>query len=904
MAEIKRPSPGQWLALPVEEVLRALGSRPAGLTTKEAQSRLEEYGPNELRREAGVSPLALFLRQFQSFLVLLLLGATALSLILGEVLDAVIIFAIVFLSAVLGFLQEYRASQALEALQRMAAPTATVLREGDQQTIPAHELVPGDIVVLATGDRVPADGRLLQEVNLRVDESALTGESAPVDKQTDPVPADSPLADRTNSVFAGTTIVNGRGVAIVVATGMASEFGQIAHLVQSGGDQHTPLERRMAEIGRRLGTAAIAVVAVVAVLGTVRGGRLLDMFLWGVSLAVAAVPEALPAVVTGALTIGVQRMARRNAIIRRLPAVETLGSVTTICSDKTGTLTRNQMTVRRLWLGGRWVEVTGLGYEPRGEFGVDGSALEPGPALQQLAKASVLCNDAELKRAEDGQSDAIIGDPTEGALLVMAAKAGLEPHTVRAHYPRLAEIPFDSVRKRMSTIHRTPEGDLLLCAKGAPEVLLSRCSQYLSPDGQTRALGPEMRQQVLTAAGAMAEEALRVLAVAHRPLPEIAPEPDEEAVEHDLVLVGLVGELDPPREEVKGAIRSGEEAGVRSVMITGDHPATATAVARELSLLKPDSLVLSGSELDRLSDDELTALADRAAVYARVSPEHKLRVVNALQRRGQFVAMTGDGINDAPAVKTADIGIAMGITGTDVTKEAADMVLADDDYVTIVAAVREGRVIYDNIRKVLRYLLSTNSGEILTMFVAVVIGLPIPLLAIQILWVNLVTDGLPALALGVEPAEREVMRRPPRDPRESLFARGLWQSIVWVGLLMAAGSLSVMVWGMANESLETARTLTFLTLSAFQLFNVLAIRSERESTFSLGLLSNPYLFAAVALAFALQFAVIYLPFLQEAFDTTPLNGLQIAVCLLVASTAFWGTEVEKWLRRRRAVHEG
>ena len=896
MSDETRLAPSDWHALSTQEALRALRSCPTGLDAVQVNRRLEAVGPNELRREEKVSPLALFLGQFKSFLILLLLAATAISMLIGEVLDAAVIFLIVVLSALLGFIQEYRASRALEALRRLSAPTAEVIREGREVRVPTREIVPGDIVVLATGDRVPADGRLLEAHNLRVDESPLTGESEPVDKHTEPLPADLPLGDRVNMAYTGTTVIAGRGTAVVVATGMKTEFGQIAHLVQVADEKGTPLERRMEEIGRRLGTAALFVVAVVVALGILRGGDLFEMFFWGASLAVAAVPEALPAVVTAALTIGVQRMARRNAIVRKLPAVETLGSTTVICSDKTGTLTRNQMTVRQVWLGGRSIEVTGVGYEPEGEFYLDGHLVgRQDDDLSRLAQIAVLCNDSNLVQANGRHR--MVGDPTEGALVVAAAKAGLEPKQVRERYPRIAEVPFDSVRKRMVTLHSTPEGAGLVCAKGAPEVILPLCTHYLR-EGRSLPLTEETRREVLAEAERMAANALRVLALSYREAPTSNLEPAAETLERDLTLAGLVGEMDPPRPEAAEAMRHAEAAGIRSVMTTGDHKATAIAVARALGMMKEGTLALTGGELDRLPQEEFEDLVRRVAVYARVSPQHKMRIVAALKDHGEVIAMTGDGVNDAPALKAADIGVAMGITGTDVTKEAADMVIADDNYATIVRAVEEGRVIYDNIRKFLRYLLATNSGEILTMFAAVLVGLPLPLVAIQILWINLVTDGLPALALGVEPAEADVMRRPPREPNESVFARGVWQHIVWVGILMATGTLGVFYWGLTNFPLDTARTLTFLTLAAFQLFHVLAIRSERESLFRQGVFSNPFLLGAVAVAFLLQASVIYVPFLQPAFATQPLSPIQFAVCIAVASSVFVAVEYEKWLRRR------
>ncbi len=886
-----------WYEKSIEEIFRGLGTGHDGLSSGEALRRLDEIGPNELRREALVSPIVLFLHQFKEFLIIILIIAAAVSIVLGETVDASVILIIVVLSTFLGFIQEFRASRALDALKRMAAPTTDVVRDGQEQDIPARDVVPGDIILLAVGDRAPADARVVEAYNLRIDESAFTGESEPVEKQTDPLPHGVPLAERTNMVYSGTTIIYGRGVAVVVATGMQSEYGKIAHLIQVADEEHTPLEERMEEIGRRLGLGALAVVAVVVVAGLLRGEALFEMFLWGISLAVAAVPEALPAIVTGALTLGVQRMVRRNAIVRRLPAVETLGSVTVVCSDKTGTLTRNEMTVRRLWVGGQDIEVTGVGYAPEGKLLREGQPIGRDPDVASLARVAVLCNDAHLLRDKEGRHY-ILGDPTEGALLVMAAKAGFEPEPVRIDYPRVEEVPFSSVRKRMTTIHQTPTETGLVCMKGAPEVILQHCSCYIV-EGKPVPLSPDVRERILTINENMAHQALRVLGFAYRELPTPYVEATEEVVEKDLIFLGLSGMVDPPREEVKAAISKAQQAGVRTIMITGDHKLTAAAVARELGLLKDDIHALAGADLDRLNDEELSSVVDRVTVYARTSPEHKLRLVSALRNKGEVAAMTGDGINDAPALRRADIGLAMGITGTDVTKEAADMVLADDNYATIVAAVEEGRVIYDNIRKFIRYLLATNSGEILTVFIAVLIGLPIPLLAIQILWINLVTDGLPALALGVEPAEPGVMRRPPRPRHESVFARGLWQHIIWVGILMAVGTLGIMIWGLMNYSLDATRTMVFFTLASFQMFHVLAIRSERESVFTIGLLSNIYLAGAVALTFALQLAVTYLPPLQATFSTEPLDMLQLVVCLVVTSSVFWAVEFEKLLLRRR-----
>ncbi|MBI4322597.1 MAG: calcium-translocating P-type ATPase, SERCA-type [Chloroflexi bacterium] len=889
-----------WHARSVEQTLEELGSGRDGLSTVEALRRLDEFGPNELRKEGDKSPLLIFLHQFKEFLMVLLLIATGISVIVGEFLDAAVIMFIVVVSAFLGFVQEFRASRALDALKRMSAPVASVVRDGEEQKVPAREVVPGDIVLLATGDRAPADGRLIEEYNLKVDQSAFTGESEAVEKDVREIPAETPLADMTNVVFAGTTVIYGRGVAVTFATGMRTEFGKIAHLVQAAEDEHTPLESRMGEIGRKLGLGSLAIVVLVVGLGLLRGEHLLAMFLWGLSLAVAAVPEALPAVVTGALTIGVQRMARRHAIIRKLPAVETLGSTTIICSDKTGTLTKNEMTVRRIWMGEQVISVTGVGYEPIGEFRLnDQSAVKDG-GLALLSRIAVLCNDAHLLRDEKGRHH-VVGDPTEGALLVMAAKAGHEPEPARIDYPRTGEIPFSSARKRMTTVHRTPADSVLVCMKGAPEVVLQHCTHYWL-GGQALFLSDEVRRRILAENEDMASRALRVLGFAYRELPSPHLELTEENVERRLTFVALVGKVDPPREEARAALLRAEDAGIRSVMITGDHKLTAVAVARELGLLKEDDLTLTGTELDGLRDEEFIKQVGDIAVYARVSPEHKLRIVQTLQHTGHVAAMTGDGINDAPALRSAAIGVAMGITGTDVTKEAADMVLADDNFATIVAAVEEGRAIYDNVKKYLAYLLSSNVGEILIVLVAGLVGLPLPLLTTQILWVNLVTDGLPALALGIDPPDPDIMRRPPRPAGESVFTPGVTMLIGLVALLMAAGTLPVFVWKLqATGDVVEARTMAFTLLVMFEMFNAFNCRSEKHSIFAVGPFRNRWLLLAVVSSILLQMAVLYIPFLQDIFRVTALGPDDWLVLILVSSTALIGGEIGKRVLRSTLV---
>jgi Ca2+-transporting ATPase len=886
-----------WHAIDFKEVMKRLGSCEDGLSEEEAQKRLEEFGPNELRKEKGKSPWSIFFDQFKDFLILLLLAATLVSLLIGEVFDAVAIMAIVVMSACLGFLQEYRAERALEALKKMAAPLATVLRGGGERRIPARELVPGDLVLVHPGDRVPADAKLIEEFNLRVDEAPLTGESVPVNKEVAIFPSETALADRKNMLYAGTTVTYGRGKAAVVATGMETEFGRIAQMIQMVVEETTPLEKRMAEIGKWLGIGSLAVVAVVSFLGILRGHALLEMFLWGVSLAVAAVPEALPAVVTGALAIGVQRMARQNAIVRRLPAVETLGCTSFICSDKTGTLTKNEMTVRRIWLNGEAIEVTGVGYEPKGEFIRETDPLEGHEGLNLLLRTALLCNDAHLERKSEAWS--IIGDPTEGALVAAAAKAGLDKKELDGLYPRIAEVPFTSERKRMSTVHATSAGadgysPLLVCAKGAPEILLARCGQIWQ-DGHVVELGEADREEILKTNEEMAADALRVLGIAYGELLPDAHDFAEYAVEKDLVFLGLMAMIDPPRDEVRDALRLCGGAGVEVAMVTGDHKLTALAIARELGMLEREQPILTGMELDKLDDKDFEEMVEDVAAYARVSPEHKMRIVEALKKRGHIVAMTGDGVNDAPALKRADMGVAMGITGTEVTKEASDMVLADDNFATIVAAIEEGRAIYANVKKYLAYLLSCNVGEILIMFMASLMGLPLPLTAIQILWVNLVTDGLPAIALGVDPPEPDIMLQPPRDPKESVFTTPVKLLIAVISILMAAGTIPVFASVLPKGGLVKAQTMAFTMMTMFEMFNAFNCRSERRSILQVGPFANMWLILAVLSSILLQAAVLYIPFLQTIFGTTTLGLTDWLLITAISSSALIVVEMGKQL---------
>ncbi len=900
-----------WHTLETAEVLRRLDVVPeGGLSSEEAARRLESYGPNELIERGLKSPWRILWEQLTALMVVILIVAAGISALLGDFKDAIAIAAIVVLNAVLGFVQEYRAERAMAALKRMAVPTVKVRRDGRVVEISAGELVPGDLVLLEAGNLVPADGRLLESVNLRAQEAALTGESEPIDKVVDPIPGENlPLGDRRNMVYMGTMITYGRGSAVITETGMRTELGRIATMIQTVEREATPLQRRLQQLGRGLAVAALGIVALVFVLGLMRGEEPRLMFLTAISMAVAAVPEGLPAVVTIALALGTQRMLKRRALVRKLLAVETLGSVTVICSDKTGTLTENRMTVTVLDVAGRTLNLTEKLRDGRPVLG-EGRAFDDqvDANLQLLLAGSALCNDAVLEPREEGGGLRAVGDPTEGALVVAAAYFGLMKEDLERDLPRVGEIPFTSERKRMTTVHQTPgdraqelpwlpaTGPYLAFTKGAVDGLLD-ISSRVWVSGRVQPLDDSWRARIQKAHDRLAEDGMRVLGVAFRPVDELPQEGDEEQLERDLIFVGLLGMIDPPRPEAKDAVRICRVAGIRPVMITGDHPLTARHIARELGIAGDDR-VLTGVDLELMSVDELQALVEEVAVYARVSPEHKLKIVEALQRRGHVVAMTGDGVNDAPALKKADIGVAMGINGTDVSKEAADMVLLDDNFATIVAAVEEGRTIYDNIRKFIKYTMTSNSGEIWVMLLAPFLGMPLPLLPLQILWVNLVTDGFPGLALTVEPAERGVMRRPPYNPRESIFARGMGRHILVVGLVMGLVSL-VMGYAMWGRGDPTWQTMVFTTLTLSQMGQALAVRSGRDSLFTIGLLSNKLMLGAVLLTLSLQLALIYVPPLQEIFRTVPLPPGHLALSLGLSTVVFWWVEVEKWLMRRR-----
>jgi Ca2+-transporting ATPase len=885
-----------WHNLETSQVYTSLDSKREGLSQTEARRRLAKFGPNELAERKKISPWLIFLEQFKNFLIIILLVAVALSAVMGEVADAIVIFAIVLFAAGLSFIQEYRAERAMEALKRMAAPMASVLRDGMEIEVPARDLVPGDIILLRTGDKIPADARLIEAINLKTDEASLTGESVPVEKTRETLAGEASIADRNNMVFTGTAAVYGRGLAVVTATGMDTEFGKIATMLQEVEKERTPLQVNLDQLGKWIAIGALALCFILAGIGVLRGHEILEMLIWGVSLAVAAVPEALPAVVTISLALGVQRMVQRHALIRKLPAVETLGSTTYICSDKTGTLTQDQMTVRRIFVDGKLIDVTGGGYEPKGEFHVGGKGLSPenDVALQTLLQIGSLCNDTTLSSAEGAWS--IKGDPTEGALVVTAAKAGLWQDKLQIQFPRISEIPFSSETKRMTTTHQMGQGKVAY-SKGAPEVILGSCKRIFR-NGAESALTEEDRRTIIATAHNMAEDALRVLGMAYKRLEDGGVTSGE--IEKDMVFVGLAGMIDPPREEVKEAVKTCDQAGIKSVMITGDHKLTAVAIARELGILK-EGLAFGGAEIDKLSNEQFEELVEKIEVYARVSPAHKLRVVEALTKNGHVVAMTGDGVNDAPALKKADIGVAMGITGTDVTKEAADMVLTDDNFASIVAAVEEGRNIFNNIKKYLVYLLSCNLGEILLMAVVILFGplfgLPagtIPLIAIQLLYVNLATDGLPAIALSVDPPDMDVMRQKPRPRKQTIFSMSVIRYLAGAGIWTALVTLAVFLWAVdsGKDPLE-AQGVCFLTLILIEFFNAFNCRSLEYSLFKIGPFGNKWLVWAILGTIAMTIPIFYVPFLKETFRVHALTTLDWVVAVLSASTIFIAAEIYK-----------
>ncbi len=883
-----------WHQQQTAEVLAKLNSSPAGISSNEAAGRQALYGLNQLVDRGSKNPWLIAWEQLTGAMMIILIAAAVISVILGDFKDAVVIVVIVVLNAALGFSQEYRAEKAMAALKKLAVPRVKVRRDTQIAEISALELVAGDIVLLEAGNIVPADCRFIETIDLKIQESTLTGESDAVEKTTGALAgADLPLGDRKNMGYMGTLVTYGRGTGIVVETGMRTELGRIAEMIQTVQTELTPMQKRMEQLGRGLALAAIGIVVVIFFAGLLRGESLKLMFMTAISMAVAVVPEGLPAVMTVSLAFGAQRMFRRHALIRKLPAVETLGSITVICSDKTGTLTQNKMTVTVLDVAGHRMDLAPTGQWPQ-------LPADKAHDLNLLLAASALCNDADPNSGH--------GDPTEVALVSAAALLQLQKTDLEKILPRVGEKPFDSNRKRMTTVHQIvapalwiPElGSVsyLSFTKGSVEGLLASSTQVWHAR-KAYALDKAWQDRITKAHDELADRGMRILGVAFKPLRSIPAKEKMDQLETELIFLGMVGIMDPPRVEVKQAVQECKSAGIRPVMITGDHPLTAKHIARELGI-SAKGRVLTGQELTSLSVAELESICDEIQIYARVSPEHKLKIIEALQHRGHIVAMTGDGVNDAPALRKANIGIAMGITGTDVSKEACDMVLLDDNFASIVAAVKEGRVIYDNIRKFIRYLLTTNSGELLVMFAAPIFGMPLPLLPIQILWVNLVSDGIPALALSVEPAETDVMRRMPFKPDENIFGRGLGRHIVWVGLLMGTVCLGTgyVYWRAGNPAWQT---IIFTMLCLSQLGHVMAIRSERRSLFQMGLFSNKPLLVSVLFTFALQLAIIYSPFFQTLFKIVPLSWKDLMLCVGVSTIIFIAVEIEKWLLRRKLV---
>jgi Ca2+-transporting ATPase len=931
-------TPTDWHSLGSEQVLEKLDTlAEQGLTEDEAAHRLEIHGPNQLTEAALPTFWQMLWEQFNNFVVMMLIAASIISAILKDYVEAAAIMAIVILNAALGVFQQRRAEKALAALRKLAAPDAQVIRDGSRKTIPAQKVVPGDVVLLEAGNYIPADVRLLEAVNLRIEEAALTGESVPVLKDASTrLEADVPLGDRKNTAFMGTLVNYGRGRGVVVSTGMRTQIGLIAEMLQSVEQEETPLQRRLDQLGKTLGWAALIICAIVFSVGWMRGYHPLDMFLIAVSLAIAAVPEGLPAVVTISLALGMREMIKRHALIRRLSSVETLGSTTVICSDKTGTLTQNEMTTTSMWVDGHIFTVTGSGYTLQGDFRLNNETVElenyPG-ALTNLWVAAIN-NDASLEMSgtSDGEKTyRMVGDPTEGALIVAAQKAGASYRELAAAYPRIQEIPFDSERKRMITIHQimdprhedaSPFHDnedhhhYVVAVKGAPDLVLDLCEYYQRLNDEVSPLDEHQRMHILAANDRMTQDALRVLGMAYRVVPDLPDTSDPEALEKDLVFTGLVGMIDPPRPEVSPALVKGSQAGIRTVMITGDYPNTARAIAESIGLLRPGHQILTGPDLNAMDDFTLKNEAQRTDVFARVSPEHKMRIVEALRANGEVVAMTGDGVNDAPSIKLADIGVAMGITGTDVAKESADMVLTDDNYASIVAAVEQGRIIYDNIRKFVFFLLSSNVAEIMIIFLPTLAGLPTPLTAIQLLWLNLITDGAPALALAMEKGDQDIMSRKPRPTKEPIINRSMGLGIIIQTITQTGATLTAFILGLlwhlqqalpagANPfsyllrydwrgvDVQTAETMAFITLSLCELFRAYTVRSERLSVFRIGVFSNRYMQYAVGLSIVLLLLVVGVPFLQPIFNTHFMNAREWSIVLGLALIPAVSEEITK-----------
>lgn len=886
------PPDERWHSMELKEVYKWLQAGTPGLSSVEAEARLKQYGPNELRQAKKASPILIFLSQFNNFLIYLLIAAAVISYVIGEAIDAAIIFAIILLNAVLGFVQEYKSEQSISALQQYIVQEAYVIRDGHKVEVPASALVPGDVIEVEAGENVPADARIIDAFKLKVDESALTGESEPSSKQASVLPPETALGDMDNMLFKSTGVLDGKARAIVIGTGMNTEIGRIATLVESGTKRETPMQASVDRMGKYFGIAALICCIIVFGGGLIQGQPLYEMFLVAVSLAVAAIPEGLPATITIVLALGVQRMAKRRAIARKLPAVETLGSTSVICSDKTGTLTQNVIVVRSIVTADARIRVTGEGYSKEGKFMVEDREIDPtsDPALILLLRAGALCNNATYERLEEKWN--ILGDSTEVALLVAAAKAGLNKLLLEDECPRTFEEPFSTETRRMATVNRCNSSSFVF-VKGAPEILLEQCDLAYN-NGAPEPFEDDLKNYYREHNERMATNGMRVLGFAYK---EIAGDTGVERiadVQSDLVFLGLAGMIDPPRPEAKASVDRCKEAGIDVVMITGDQSSTAVAIARELDIFREGDLVMTGAKLGEMSDAGLEGMIDHIKVYARTSPEQKLRIIETQQRRGKVVAMTGDGVNDAPALKAADIGIAMGKTGTDVARQSSDLVLTDDNFATIVAAVEEGRAIYANVRKVVKFLFSSNMGEVLTVFLGILLGLPLPLLAIQILWVNLITDSLPALALSVDPAEKGIMKRLPRKRSEGLIGRTTMLDMALIGLTVAAGTLGIFYYYLPH-GVGFARTIAFTTLVVYQMWVVLSCRSETESFFSSGIFKNIYLWLAIAFSLLLQCLILYVPYLEGLFTTSaPALNDWFAIAL-VSSSVFIVIEVRKLL---------
>jgi len=859
----------KWHALSESEILKVLEARKSGLTKEDSSVRLQEYGFNEIVEAKRMTALEIFLSQFKSFLVIILIVAILISLALGEIVDAIVILVVVIVNSSLGFFQEYSAEKAVQALKKMIAPIATVMRNGMWTEIPAKEIVPGDIIYLEEGKRVPADMRILSQSSLEIDESSLTGESVPVTKKECVLKKDVAISDMINMAFMSTYVTQGVGTGVTVETGMNTEVGGIAKSVEETESPATPLQVKLEQLGRYLGIIILVVCAIIFVLGIyARQGTLLDLFLVAVALAISAIPEGLPAVVTLALSLGMKRMAKKNAIVKRLLAVETLGTTSVICSDKTGTLTKNEMTVERVYTGGKIISVSGKGYTPTGEFFLNDKKMDvsKNKVLMLLLRSIVLCNKSSLRNTKDGWM--VVGDPTEGALTVLGKKAGFGLSELEKESKTLAEIPFSSERKMMSIVYKE-DGKKVVYSKGAPEQIIKKCKFILTEKG-VKKINSKDASKLNNVCREMAAHPLRVLAVAYKTLPDGVKTYKGDNVESDLIFLGIVGMEDPVREGVKDAIKKASDAGIKTVMITGDHDLTAKAIAKQLGLMDKQSLVLTGLELESMSQAELEAIVEKVSVYARVSPEHKVRILAAFEKRGHVVAMTGDGVNDAPAIKKANIGISMGIKGTDVAKEASDIILADDNYVTIVSAVEEGRGIYANIRKFIKLMLAVNFTEIFLIGMTSVAGMPLPLLPLQLLWLNLVTDSFPAISLAVDPVEKDLMKKPPRKKTEGIFSGGMAQFLVAAAIVATIAEVIIFTWGL-QFGIEKARTLVLTLAVMYQLIFMFNCRSEDKPFFKVNPFSNKYLYVSFWLAIVLQLAVLHLPFLQSVFSTVSLG---------------------------------